>query len=206
MREKRVEQLLALIPEAKRVLNVGCAANPDMHEWIAQKSRSTVGIDIDTDKIKILQSKGFEIFEMNAEQIEFPTQFDVVVAGELIEHVNNPGDFVASAARCLTPGGLLVLTTPNIASLFLGFLLLTCNRTQDPTHVYYFDEKNLLTLLKRQAGLRIEQVLYTPPTMKGLGSGFEKAVFFLATVLANAGFKLSKRLFGSSIVVVLRKT
>jgi SAM-dependent methyltransferase len=40
--------------------------------------------------------------------------FDVVVAGEVIEHVPNPDLMLAEARRVLTPHGRLVLSTPNI--------------------------------------------------------------------------------------------
>jgi 2-polyprenyl-3-methyl-5-hydroxy-6-metoxy-1,4-benzoquinol methylase len=43
--------------------------------------------------------------------------FDLIVAIEVIEHLENPRAAVREMARLLTPGGLLVLTTPNQESL-----------------------------------------------------------------------------------------
>ncbi|XP_055382726.1 ubiquinone biosynthesis O-methyltransferase-like [Condylostylus longicornis] len=40
-------------------------------------------------------------------------QFDIVVASEVIEHVNNPETFFRHCADCVKPGGLLIITTPN---------------------------------------------------------------------------------------------
>jgi len=42
-----------------------------------------------------------------------PIGFDLVVASEVIEHVNNPSLFAAQLAACTKPGGLVVITTPN---------------------------------------------------------------------------------------------
>lgn len=43
----------------------------------------------------------------------FDAEFDVVLAGEVVEHVAHPDQFVARLARFLRPGGHLILTTPN---------------------------------------------------------------------------------------------
>ena len=40
--------------------------------------------------------------------------FDVVVAGEVLEHVPHPDFLLSEIRRLLTPNGLLVLSTPNI--------------------------------------------------------------------------------------------
>jgi 2-polyprenyl-3-methyl-5-hydroxy-6-metoxy-1,4-benzoquinol methylase len=44
------------------------------------------------------------------------TRFDVVTCIEVIEHVENPRHLLRNARRLLAPGGLLVMTTPNIES------------------------------------------------------------------------------------------
>lgn len=42
--------------------------------------------------------------------------FDVVVSSEIIEHLPDPRRFLAEASRLLRPGGLLLLTTPNVSN------------------------------------------------------------------------------------------
>lgn len=55
-----------------------------------------------------------------AESLPFsPESFDVVIAGDVIEHSANPRDFVAGCARVVKPGGMLFLATPNRFSLGL---------------------------------------------------------------------------------------
>ena len=41
--------------------------------------------------------------------------FDVIVASEIIEHIENPSSFLRSCASTLTRNGLLIVTTPNVA-------------------------------------------------------------------------------------------
>ena len=50
--------------------------------------------------------------------------FDAVFAGEIIEHLVDTGAFVAELRRVLAPGGIAVITTPNLASNNRARLLL----------------------------------------------------------------------------------
>lgn len=202
--EKRVKALLDLLKPEQDVLSVGCAANPELHRLAAGRCRSLTGVDIDPAGVASLAGAGFDARVMNAEDLHLDRKFDVVLAGELIEHLDNPGKFFDGAARCLKPGGLLILTTPNIASVFLRFLIFTCDQTQDASHVCYYDMKSLLALIRRRNDFEIELTDYAPPTPKALGSWFVKPIFYLATIAANAGFLFSKRLFGSYIILTCR--
>ncbi len=46
----------------------------------------------------------------------FTTKFDLVVAVEVIEHLENPTGFLRSVSRLLKPGGFAILTTPNVGN------------------------------------------------------------------------------------------
>jgi 2-polyprenyl-3-methyl-5-hydroxy-6-metoxy-1,4-benzoquinol methylase len=107
-------------------------------------------------------------------QVDFASKiglrtFLVITAVEVIEHVESPIGFLRNIGRMLAPGGVAVVTTPNVDSLpaRLKFLLAGKIRTMDefgePTHIspIFFD------LLQRQflplAGLRLRQHLLFPP-------------------------------------------
>src|SRR5208282_932556 len=96
-------------------------------------------------------------------------QFSLVTAIEVIEHVESPIGFLRNVARLLAPGGVAVLTTPNVDSLparfkfFLSGRIRTMDEHGEPTHIppIFFD------LLQRQflplAGLRLRQHFVYPP-------------------------------------------
>jgi SAM-dependent methyltransferase len=75
--------------------------------------------------------------------------FDIVVAGELVEHLSNPGRFLTGVGRLLAPDGRLVLTTPNGIGLKY-FLHAAAGRDRShPDHALLFSFSTLNTLLAR---------------------------------------------------------
>jgi len=205
MLDTREKEILKLLPSDQTVLDIGCAQNPQLHIHIAKKSLNATGIDINTKGVRLLNRKGFKSHVMNTEHISLTTKFDFIVAGELIEHLNNPGLFIESMIKHLKTNGKIILTTPNVSSILLYILVVFFDKTQDSTHVYYFDLKNLQSLIDR-FGLRMKSYSYVPPEIKLHGKGFIfRSMFLLATVIANVGFVFSKRLFGSYIITVLEK-
>ena len=58
-----------------------------------------------------------EISSQNAEYFNFPYKFDLVVSTHVIEHLFNPKSMLACIYDHMTPGGLFIITTPNLNSV-----------------------------------------------------------------------------------------
>lgn len=105
----------------KDVLDVGCVQhNPEnyqsrfwMHRALTAVSRSVQGLDIYEEGVEYLRKKGYKVFSGDAQDFSLEQDFDVIVAGDLIEHLENPGGFLASCREHLRPGGVLLISTPN---------------------------------------------------------------------------------------------
>ena len=54
--------------------------------------------------------------------------FDVAMAIEILEHLENPRRFLRELARTLRPGGVAVVSTPNLTSLLSRFLFAACGQ------------------------------------------------------------------------------
>jgi 2-polyprenyl-3-methyl-5-hydroxy-6-metoxy-1,4-benzoquinol methylase len=88
--------------------------------------------------------------EMSAEDFSFPDKFDVIFAGDLIEHLSNPGLFLLCCKRQLKPGGKLVLTTPSAFNLFnLAEKITKREPSVNPDHTVYFNSNTLEKLLQK---------------------------------------------------------
>lgn len=82
----------------KDVLNVGCvgnASNEFLQEEISKIAKKVVGVDIDRFGLEKLKNLGYEVFYGDVQDINFNLgkKFDVIVAGEIIEHLENAGLF-----------------------------------------------------------------------------------------------------------------
>ena len=117
-REQRIRELC----RGKRVLDVGCCGDllrnngtGFLHAAIKQEAAEVVGLDYDPNAIKEAEKLGFKVIWGNAEQLESLGLglFDVVTAGELVEHLANPGLFLQGANAILKPGGVIIITVPN---------------------------------------------------------------------------------------------
>lgn len=80
---------------------------------ISEANPNVVGVDIDEEGIEVLHSQGYNVVCADVETMDLDRQFDTIVAGELIEHLENPGLCLRNIRRHLKPDGRLVLTTPN---------------------------------------------------------------------------------------------
>ncbi|MGH9019079.1 MAG: class I SAM-dependent methyltransferase [Acidimicrobiales bacterium] len=102
---------------ARSVLDVGCASRYGRADWLhgllAQDTDDLVGIDMNAKVVGELRAAGYQVAVADAQDFDLGRTFEVVFAGELIEHLDNVHGFLTSVRRHLAPGGKLVLTTPN---------------------------------------------------------------------------------------------
>jgi 2-polyprenyl-3-methyl-5-hydroxy-6-metoxy-1,4-benzoquinol methylase len=91
-----------------------------------------------------------------------PEPYDVVFAGDLIEHLSNPGQFLECSHRNLVSDGRLVLSTPNTCS-FAKLARVVARRTNEtpvnPEHTCYYTPQTLTHLASRH-GVRLVEVKY----------------------------------------------
>lgn len=118
----RVRQLLKLYDgSAQSILDIGCG-NGELLELFSTRSLGVtrcVGVDMGNSVTEMLAARGFEGIVGDA-QAALPIasrSFDCVIAAELIEHLFDTDAFVGEIARVLRPGGILLLSTPNLAYL-----------------------------------------------------------------------------------------
>jgi len=169
---KAVTELLEGVPaEGRGVLDVSCKRGEILQE-LRRRGFSVRGTQFSPDAPEVEGipiDRGVDLLKGLPYSAE---SFDVVLFVEVIEHLENHRAAIGELARVLKPGGLLVLTTPNIMRLKsrLHFLLSGHHKTRrrfipfdtplSESHRYhnYPIELPILVYLLRQNGLEIEHL------------------------------------------------
>ena len=148
--------------KSKLVLDIGCfdetALNKRntehwLHGRISKNARQVIGIDCSSiiPDEGIRTSETSKIFRGDGTDIPpeyLKNNFDIVVAGEFIEHIENPLSFFKNMKKKF-PGQTLLISTPN-GACFANMLLGTIGReVQHPDHLHIFSYKILNTLCMR---------------------------------------------------------
>lgn len=103
----------------KKVLDVGCADGSFASKLKKEYGFDIYGLDISKNAVKLAVKNGINAKVHNSEK-EFPfpnNHFDLIFTCEVIEHIYDTDFFISELKRVLGKNGILIITTPNLASL-----------------------------------------------------------------------------------------
>lgn len=180
--------------EGKTALDVGCGAGL-LAEPLARLGAKVTAIDASSELIAVAKShakgQGLPIDYRACAVEKLDGQFDLVTSMEVIEHVADPAAFVKSVAARLSPGGMLVMSTPN-RTAWSKLLTITLaeglGRVPKGTHDFAkFITPGELAALIGNAGLTVidvEGIAFSP--LKGLHLSENTDLNYLVTARVNA--------------------
>ncbi|GAB3891414.1 class I SAM-dependent methyltransferase [Spirosoma agri] len=157
--------LVSLLPASPtlKVLEVGAGGGDTLVYIKAQKLASeVVGIDIfdlpDTNQRNPLIDR-FIIVDIEKDALDYaPGYFDVILCGDVIEHLVDPWATIKKLATYLKKDGLLVISTPNFRHLY-NFITIflqgdfkynPAGDLLDRTHLRFFCKKNIEELVRTE--------------------------------------------------------
>jgi SAM-dependent methyltransferase len=179
-----------------------------LHEIVSAEARACVGLDSDEAGVARANARGFNALVADVEDAEALAALalepaEVVLAGELIEHLDRPGDFLEAVKVLVAPGGSLVLTTPNAHALTNVFGALLRRELVNADHVAWLSWRTATTLLERHGWL-LEQVAYYRFPRVRSGSAAGRLLFNAYQAAAAPIFRLRPALADGLILVARR--
>ena len=168
----RVE-LLELIPKKNRegsILEIGAGSGHTlMYARQNGYAKKVYGIELNKIENSYQDSKQFESFLIgNVEDMSLPfkkEQFDVILCGDVLEHLNNPYSLVKILKKYLKKDGVFIASLPNMRYFSIikeivikGDFKYTDRGILDRTHLRFFCKKNMIDLFV-QNGYKIDSVV-----------------------------------------------
>ena len=155
-----------------RLLELGCASGAVL-EAARERGWSVQGVEFSLEAAAEARGHGLAVFVGGIAEAQLPDDsFDVAFAGDVLEHVPDPGAVLRELARVIAPGGALVLRGPmathswarGLALAAMGALGRTWWLDEPPYHLWEFTPGPLRALVA-QAGLTVESFTQakTPP-------------------------------------------
>lgn len=155
------------ISKPLRLLDTGCFdgqlldAIKDTTVWKAS------GLEPNDKAAKIASDKGHEVWQCHAEDaletIPKSRQFDVVFMGQSIEHVSDPIKVIRRLRQLLAPGGIVVLSTPNLESTEVDWFGPTWAHWHTPYHRFIFSQKSLLAIAEKVGLINVYSKTFSHP-------------------------------------------
>ena len=196
------------LAKTKKILHLGCVGFTDLETSDRVKSAKdslhftlteiadTTGIDYSSDVIQYYQENG--IFNNvvfgdveKLEAVDIIDTFDIIVAGDILEHLSNPGLMLEGIKRFCNKKTIIIITTPHSFGLMNFIRFIFGKFIEGNEHVMTFNVQNILNLLNRHGFTvnSIDTCYQKYATMKTL--------FFVGEVF----FKLFPK-FGGTLFVV----
>jgi SAM-dependent methyltransferase len=164
---ERIEAILQAASGAN-ILNVGCVnhsialTESEKGRWLQLRlserfpKANVLGLDIDQENVERMRAQGMNVEVGDAQHLTYHEQFDTIILGEIIEHLQNPGACLEGCRRALKPGGRIILSTPNIfCVMHMLMYFKNYDHAFNGEHVAWFCPQTLRTMVER-CGLRIE--------------------------------------------------
>jgi 2-polyprenyl-3-methyl-5-hydroxy-6-metoxy-1,4-benzoquinol methylase len=177
------EEFLLDYCRGKDVIHLGCCGSPYcqerylegnlFHIKLIEIARKVIGIDIDEQSINFLKNAGINNLQIaDVENMDIKLEFKdfkIILAGEILEHLDNPGSFLKGIIRISNNNAEIIFTTINTPTL-KSFLRALCNNEMvHHDHVCYYSIKTLNQLLNRYNMYIIKYFYYCAPPVSESG-------------------------------------
>jgi 2-polyprenyl-3-methyl-5-hydroxy-6-metoxy-1,4-benzoquinol methylase len=165
LRYGRLLEYVSRLNTRQTILDIGCQSG-DLCTHLERLGHEPHGIEILTESVEAARAKYPSIdFRLADCEREIPYEsntFDLVWAGEVIEHIGHTGVFISEINRVLKPRGQLVLTTPLhalIKNVYIALFRFEKHFDPEFSHYRFYTKRTLCKALEKR-GFKVLQVRY----------------------------------------------
>ncbi len=155
--------MVKILCQDKDVLDIGCvgqdidySSQDWIHNQIKNVSKSLVGVDINIKGINNINQMGYEIYHYD--KLNRDKKFDILIMLDVIEHVNDPVEFLNNYKKFLKEDGKIIVTTPN-SNRAINFvnIFFRNDYSLNYEHTFWFCPKTFLEIVNRVDGLEASE-------------------------------------------------
>jgi 2-polyprenyl-3-methyl-5-hydroxy-6-metoxy-1,4-benzoquinol methylase len=163
-----------MIGRDKNVLELGCATGRVTRYLTVRLGCRVTGVEFDPQAAELARPFCQRLvvgdLEADATLRQAAGAYDIILAGDVLEHLREPARVLAALHNSLKPGGYWVISVPNVAhwsvrkELLRGRFDFTDTGVMDQTHLRWFTVKTLSEMIA-QAGYAVKYLdaVYTVP-------------------------------------------
>lgn len=198
----------------RNVLDVGCFTG-EFLELLHEKNVDVYGLELQSDAVKIASQKfPGHIYQADVHGNDYPQmEFDIVTLLGVVEHVVDPVQLLERSAELLKSGGVILIQTPNSASLWALLMRSLWPPYAPVEHIHLFSRQGLVSLLGRLKFTEITvkphwkrlSVNYVYEMMQNYGSEFRKIIRPFYVLLPDAIKRLSLPFYIGEMIIIARK-
>jgi len=152
------------VKKGSDVLDIGSGSGVSLLE-IKKLGANAFGIEPDPSSKKFAKALGLNVYNGFISDDPFPKKkFDYVTASQVIEHEPDPLKFLVAAKKKLKKGGEIILSFPNVNSLYRFVFNKSWIHWHVPYHINHFSKDSFLKLSEK-SGLKVVKIKTVTPNL-----------------------------------------
>jgi methionine biosynthesis protein MetW len=191
--------VVRLIGQNKRVLEIGCGPGSITKILSEQSNCQVYGLELDPEAIKKVKPFCVKVMQADLNSSDWPhilddfEKFDVVLAADVLEHLYDPNKSLQRMVPLMNATGCIVISLPHVGHAAVMSCLMNGDFKYgdwgllDRTHIRFFGLKNIEELFA-QASLKIIEVLFVTktPSETEFATGWAALTPFVQDALMSA--------------------
>jgi methionine biosynthesis protein MetW len=151
------DRLLSVIAHRSRVLDVGCGTGSVSQILRDRLDLDLIGLEPNAERAAVARGRGIDVRTepLTPAILQDLGKFDVILFGDVLEHLLDPAETLGIARQGLKPGGSVIASVPNVAhwtirsNLLRGRFDYESSGLMDATHLRWFTKASLERLFAR---------------------------------------------------------